>query len=169
MLTAVQNSDARWKIFASHYPTITSGTNQSQDGFLRSSAGWDWYNNRVIMVINGHNHQIERNLADGIIYQNLAKGGCDTHAWSTIESTSKVRIGGAAAVGYAGTLPVSSATASTGTGYMLISVNYDHIICEYFITENENFLDPWTGAAPSITPGTPSTHWLVDRVKFEYQ
>ncbi len=169
MLTNVQNSTSRWKIFMSHYPTITSGTDQAQDGFLRSSAGWNWSTNGVCMVINGHNHQIERNLADSIVYTNLAKGGCDTHAWSTLESTSKVRIGGSGSTGYSGTLGVSGATAATGTGYLLMSITPQTMICEYWLTANENFLDPWTGSAPSITTTDATTHWLADRYKFEWQ
>lgn len=169
MNTAVVDSDATWKIFMAHYPSVTSGTNQTQNGFLNSSAGWNWYTNNVCMVINGHNHQVERNLADSIVYMNCAKGGQDTHGWSTIETTSRLKIGGAGTTGYSGTLGVTGATAATGSGYLLLSVSPTVMICEWWLSEGENFIDPWTGTAPAITATDVTTHWLADRFKFEWK
>ena len=62
---AVKASDAHWKVAIFHHPPYTSGVSYTPG---KTALRWDFRNLGIDLVINGHSHNYERLIIDGMTY-----------------------------------------------------------------------------------------------------
>lgn len=62
---AVAASDAHWKVAIFHHPPYTSGVSYTPG---KTALRWDFRNLGIDLVINGHSHNYERLIIDGMTY-----------------------------------------------------------------------------------------------------
>lgn len=79
IVNKIAASTAKWKIMCIHHPVWSS----SSTGTGNAANRWAWKNLGIHLVLQAHNHGIERIYKDGIYYVTQAMGGGNHHGWGT--------------------------------------------------------------------------------------
>ena len=86
---AVESSDAHWKVAIFHHPPYTSGVSYTPG---KTALRWDFRNLGIDLVINGHSHNYERLIIDGMTYVVAGIGAKSLVAFAaTVLTGSQVR------------------------------------------------------------------------------
>ncbi len=96
ILNKIATSTARWKIAVIHHPVYSSSAANS--GY--ASNRWNWLGLGIHLVLQSHNHGIERINKDGIYFFTCAMGGGSHHGWSTKLAETEFRVENAATYGF---------------------------------------------------------------------
>jgi len=96
IVNKIAASTARWKIVVLHHPAYSSSSANS--GY--ASNRWGWSGLGVHLVLQSHNHGIERINKDGIYFFTCAMGGGAHHGWSTKLAETEFRVESASTYGY---------------------------------------------------------------------
>jgi hypothetical protein len=122
LLAALAASTATWKIVVAHHPAFTSSSHHggpSNNGTYAASLTcmqWDWKSLGVALVIQSHDHVVERMLVNGTFYQTFALGGGAANAFGTPIPESQYR--------------------STTAGYLKIHDSTTKLVIEHFDINN---------------------------------
>jgi hypothetical protein len=119
IVNKIAASTARWKIVVIHHAAYSSSAANS--GY--ASNRWNWSALGVHMVLQAHNHGIERINKDGIYFYTVAMGGGAYHGWNAKLPETEFRV-------------ESGAT----YGYLKIHDGANDLVLEYFDTA-QNLLD----------------------------
>ena len=119
IVNKIATSTARWKIVVIHHAAYSSSAANS--GY--ASNRWNWSALGVHLVLQAHNHGIERINKDGIYFYTVAMGGGSHHGWNAKLPETEFRV-------------ESGAT----YGYLKIHDGANDLVLEYFDTA-QNLLD----------------------------
>jgi hypothetical protein len=119
ILNKIATSTARWKIVVIHHPAYSSSSANS--GY--ASNRWNWSGLGVHVVLQAHNHGVERINKDGICFFTCAMGGGSHHGWAAKLTETEFRVEGA-----------------TTYGYLKLHDSGNELVLEYFDT-NQALLD----------------------------
>lgn len=124
---ALAASTAKWKVVMCHHPGYTSSSTGAFPSCRLPFAAWGAH-----LVIQSHDHGVERILADGIYRYTVAMGGGNHHGWAATSTaapgTPQWRLDGNV-----------NASFSTTYGYLKISDSTTDLILEYFDTNHQMY------------------------------
>jgi hypothetical protein len=122
LLAALAASTARWKIVVMHHPAYSSSTHHGgpSDGggwpAAYSSMRWDWEALGVALVLQSHDHVVERMVVGDVLYYTFALGGGAANAFGTPIAESQYR--------------------ALVPGYLKVHDSADALILEHFDVSN---------------------------------
>ncbi len=121
IIAKIAASTAKWKIVMIHHPAWTS----SSTGPFTSNQ-FDWKTLGAHMVLQSHDHGVERIYKNGVYWFTVAMGGGNHHGWATALAETEFRID-------------STRTASFATtyGYLKFSDSTTALILEYFDSSHQ--------------------------------
>ena len=119
IIDKIAASTARWKVAVIHHPAYSDSS--ANTGY--AACRWDWDGIGIDLVLQAHNHGVERIYTDNMIFYTCGMGGGNHHGWATKNSFTQYRL-----------------ETTTTFGYLKVYDSEEALVLEYRDT-SQNLLD----------------------------